>query len=143
MATTERAEMAAGRERVAVYVVAGLLAAGAIAAFAAFLGRPPQMGTDEDVFRTVDALYTAVRLKDEKKLGECEARLHAHRDAGKLPAGPAKFLDGVIGKARAGKWETATETLYEFMLAQRRDGAAGDHREPKPDPKAKPARGRP
>jgi hypothetical protein len=141
MATTDRVESATNRERVAVYVVAGLLAAGALAALVAFLNRPPQMGADEDVFREVDALYTAVRMKDEKRLGECEARLHTHRDAGKLPADPAKFLDRVIGKARGGKWDSAAETLYDFMLAQRRDGAGG-HREPRPDPKAKPAKGR-
>ena len=29
-------------------------------------GRPPQMGADEQVFRTVDALFTAVTARDEK-----------------------------------------------------------------------------
>jgi hypothetical protein len=32
-------------------------------------------------------------------------------------------LDGIIKKARAGNWESATERLYDFMLAQRREGA--------------------
>jgi len=143
MATIERAEVAPNRERVAVYVLLGLVAFGAIAMLIAYWSRPPQMGIDEDVFRTVDALYTAVRAKDEKRLGECEARLHGYRDTGKLPADSADFLDGVIAKARAGKWDVATETLYEFMIAQRRDGATGEHREPKRDPKAKPAKGKP
>jgi hypothetical protein len=87
-----------------------------------FATRPPQMGVDEDAFKTVDAFYTAVRLKDETKLTQCEARLHAHRAAGKLTSSAADFLDDVIATARAGKWERATERLYDFMLAQRREG---------------------
>jgi hypothetical protein len=130
MATIERTEIAPSRERVAGYVLVGLVAVAALGVLIAYLGRPPQMGADEEVFRTVDALYTAVRAKDTQRLAECEARLHGHRDAGKLPASSAEFLDAVIAKARAGKWESATESLYEFMLAQRRDGADG-HPAPK------------
>ena len=78
------------------------------------------MGADDDVFKTVDALFTAVNMKDEAKLAQCERRLHAYRDAGKLPKSSAEYLDGVIAKARAGSWDSATERLYEFMLAQRR-----------------------
>jgi len=87
--------------------------------------RPPQMGADEEVFRDVDALFTAVTARDEKLLGECEQRLRAHRDSGKLPRGASDYLDGVIKKARAGRWEAAAEKLYDFMRAQRREGAPG------------------
>ena len=37
--------------------------------------RPPQMGADEGVFATVDALFTAVRARDERLIGQCEQRL--------------------------------------------------------------------
>ena len=133
MATTERAEAATSRERVAVYLLAGLLGAGVIAALIAFLSGPPQMGADEEVFRTVDALFTAVTARDEKRLGECERRLRVCRDAGKLPPDPADYLDGVIARARGGRWESAAERLYDFMLAQRREGEL----DPRPKPTAK------
>ena len=84
--------------------------------------RPPQMGADEDVFRTVDALFTAVTAHDETRLGQCAQRLHAYREAGKLPADASDYLAGVIHKARAGGWESAAERLYGFMTAQRREG---------------------
>jgi hypothetical protein len=86
------------------------------------LSRPPQMGPDEDVFTTVDALYTAVRARDERRLSQCEQRLIAYRQAGKLPTAAADHLDGVIATARGGSWQSAAERLYEFMIAQRRDG---------------------
>lgn len=131
MATTERAAEGVSRERVAAVALGGLVVAGVVAVVIAYLSRPPQMGADPDVFRTVDALYTAVRLKDEGKLGQCEGRLREYRALGKLPAGPADHLDGVIATARGGDWDRAAERLYEFMAAQRREGAeavADDHR---------------
>jgi hypothetical protein len=39
--------------------------------------RPPQMGSDEEVFHAVDALFTAVTARDEKLLGQCEQNLRA------------------------------------------------------------------
>jgi hypothetical protein len=81
---------------------------------------PPQIGAEEEAFKAVDALFTAVTSKDEKRLGECEARLHGLRDAAKLAERPCGFLDGVIAEARGGGWEGAAERLYEFMLGQRR-----------------------
>ncbi|HJZ59003.1 MAG TPA: hypothetical protein VKE74_28930 [Gemmataceae bacterium] len=122
MATIEHDRETDNRHRVAWLVLGGLLVAGVLVAVIAAFGRPPQMGADEDVFRTVDALYTAVRTKDEARVAQCETRLHSYRDAGKLPRESADYLDGVIAKAREGRWESAAERLYEFMLAQRREG---------------------
>jgi hypothetical protein len=139
MATTEAA---AGVNRTQVAgLVLGVIAVGFVVALVMALRTPPQLAPDEGVFKTVDALYTAVRMRDEKRLGECEARLHVYRDAGKLPEDSAKVLDGIIAKARSGSWDTATERLYEFMRAQRREGVEGTETQPAPkrDPKAKPA----
>ena len=85
-------------------------------------GRPPQMGPDEEVFATVDALFTAVTARDEQRLGECEQRLREFKESGKLPSDAAAHLDGIMARARAGNWEPAAERLYDFMKAQRRDG---------------------
>jgi len=84
---------------------------------------PPQIGADEEVFKTVDALFTAVTARDEKLLGQCEQRLRALKDAGKLPGDASDYLEGVMKKARDGRWESAAEKLYSFMKAQRREGA--------------------
>jgi hypothetical protein len=99
----------------------------AVAILVLALSRPPQMGPDEDVFTTVDALYTAVRARDERRLSQCEQRLIAYRQAGKLPPAAADHLDGVIATARGGAWQSAAERLYEFMIAQRRDGPRAHH----------------
>ncbi len=122
MATTEVETNT--RTRLAWYVLAGLATIALLVIVVTWFNRPPQMGTDPDVFKTVDALYTAVGMKDEAKVAQCEKRLHAYRDAGTLPESSAAFLDRVIAKCRAGKWESAAETLYEFMLAQRREGSS-------------------
>jgi hypothetical protein len=83
------------------------------------------MGADEDVFRTVDALFTAVTARDERLLGQCAQRLQDYRAAGRLPPDAADALDRIIAKARAGSWETAAERLYDFMRAQKREGVTG------------------
>ena len=100
------------------------------------LRSPPQMGPDADVFDTVDALYTALRNRDEVRLTQCAAKLGEYRAAGKLPKPASDRLDGVVAKARAGGWRVATERLYDFMLAQRRDGAEAPAKHPHP-PKGK------
>jgi hypothetical protein len=80
------------------------------------------MGANEDVSRAVDALFTAVTARDEKRLAECERRLRALQEAGKLPGAAAGYLDRLIRTARTGGWEAAARSLYNFMRAQRREG---------------------
>jgi hypothetical protein len=113
----------ASRTRVALFAALGLGAILAVVALVAW-ARTPQLGTDEEVFRTVDALFTAVTARDEKLLSQCEQRLKAHRAAGKLPASAGDALDRVVAKARAGSWESAAERLYDFMKSQKREGTA-------------------
>ena len=117
MATTDEPDL---RSRIARNVLIALATAAVCYTIYHFWTRPPQMGIDEEVFHTVDALYTAVRARDSKQLGQCEKRLHSYRDAGKLPASAANWLDGVIASARSGDHDTATRRLYDFMAAQRR-----------------------
>ena len=94
----------------------------------------PQMGPDEEVFDTVDALYTAVRNRDEKQLAACEAKLAGYRDVGKLPATAASTLTAIIASARSGGWDSAARRLYDFMAAQKREGAQA---KPKPEKQKK------
>jgi len=83
---------------------------------------PPQIPPSDEVFRTVDALFTAVTAHDEKRLADCEQRLGKYKAAGSLPAAAAKRIDGVIATARSGQWDSAARRLYDFIHGQRRDG---------------------
>jgi hypothetical protein len=138
--TTEPAERASARGRVGL-IVFGVIVAGVVAAVVWGLRSPPQIGTDHDVFNTVDALFTAVTARDEKRLGECEERLRGYREAGKLPADAADELDAIIRKARSGSWQSAAERLYSFMQAQRREGVI-EHGHHEHDRKAKSSKGK-
>lgn len=100
--------------------IAGALALGAC--WFAWWRIPSQMGSDGEVFAAVDALFTAVTARDANLLGQCEERLQALRQNGKLPANAASYLGGIVAQARAGRWEPAAQSLYDFMLRQRRDG---------------------
>src|ERR1043166_7315566 len=102
MAATD-AETAGGgrRVRVAVFIAAGLLLVLVVVLIVSWRSTP-QMGADEDVFNTVDALFTAITAHDEKLLIDCEQRLKGYRAAGRLPEDAADPLDGIIAKARAG-----------------------------------------
>jgi hypothetical protein len=117
---TEQPDRAPGR-RLLLFLALGLVLGGVVLFFS--LKSPPQMGADEEVFQTVDALYTAVRSRDEKQLNLCQKRLASHREAGKLPENASGYLDRVIAQAREGEWEPAARRLYAFMKVQRREGA--------------------
>ena len=75
----------------------------------------------------VDALFTAVTARDDKLLGESERRLHALKDAGTLSDNASASLDDIIKTARNGGWESAAQTLYDFMKGQRRFPARFAH----------------
>ena len=77
-------------------------------------GGPPQIGTNKEAFKTVDALYTAVSLRDSKLVAQCEERLEGLRDSGSLPADASKSLDSIIAEAKAGDWEALPETAERF-----------------------------
>ena len=125
MGTTEADADSTRRNRITL-IALGVLVVGVGVVLYFALRSPPQMGTSAAVFNTVDALYTAVRNEDEKRLGECEQRLRGYREAGKLPPEAADTLDAIIARARSGKWRSAAESLYDFMKGQRREGVI-DH----------------
>ena len=107
--------------RVALIGLGLLIVAAGVVLYLA-LRPPPQLGASERVFKTVDALYTAVRDEDAKRVGECEARLRDYRAAGELPGSAADKLDAIIASAKRGSYQSAAKRLYDFMAGQRRDG---------------------
>jgi hypothetical protein len=85
--------------------------------------QPAQIGADKEAVRTVDALFTAFTSRNTTRVAECEERLHALKDAGRLPPNVAGYLDGLIRTARGGNWRGAAHKLFSFMKGQRREGS--------------------
>lgn len=85
-------------------------------------GAPPQLLASDEVFKTVDGLFTAVTAHDTKRLAACQERLDKYKQHGALPPAAAKRLDKIIALARDGQWDPAARALYDFMQGQRRDG---------------------
>ena len=80
---------------------------------------PPQIGPDRETFKAVDALFTAVSMKDAAQLGRCEATLKGLRTSGKLPDSAADRLDAIVAEAQGGGWGPARDRLRAFMEGQR------------------------
>ena len=83
-------------------------------------GRPPQIGDDKAAFKAVDALFTAVSLRDPQLLERCDQTLRNLRVGGKLPEAAGTSLEAIVAEAREGKWESARDRLGNFMRGQRR-----------------------
>jgi hypothetical protein len=96
----------------------GLVVLAGIALFVHWRWPEPQLEADEDVFNTVDALFTALTSQDVGRLEDCQRRLDSYREEDRLPPGAAKVLDTVIEQAHSGDWEPAARRLYDFMYAQ-------------------------
>jgi hypothetical protein len=127
MRTVDAPARSAGHVK-AVWGVFGAAALVLVAALVLRRGDPPQMGGDREVFRAVDALYTAVTAREPRLVDRCEADLTVLKESGKLPADAAGALAGVVAKARASKWQAAAEELTWFMKGQRPADSQGRHR---------------
>ena len=102
------------------FIVGFVVLLGAFGWWFFYRSSPPRLGGNDEVFDAVDALFTAVRSRDDRLLDGCQQRLQGFERDGKLPAEAARYLDEVLATARAGKRRPAAEKLYEFMKAQRR-----------------------
>ncbi len=78
------------------------------------------MGPDRDTFTTIDALYSAVSLREPLQLERCAKTLDDLHAAERLPKSAHQALQGHIAEARAGQWKAAQENLRRFMLGQHR-----------------------
>ncbi len=97
-----------------------VLAIGSLALAVGGCWAPPQIGGDEKSFKAVDALYTAVSLRETKLVDQCEGDLKGLREAGSLGEDASKALESIIAEARGGAWEDAQSRLARFMEGQRR-----------------------
>ena len=106
------------RNRIATFLIATVaFAAGAL--IVQYLRSFPQLEANEEVLKTVDALFTALTSKNSQRLNDCDQKLKKFRDDGSVSSSAAKKLDAIIQRARAGEWEASSKTLYEFILGQR------------------------
>jgi hypothetical protein len=83
-------------------------------------GGPPRIGPEKDAMKTVDALYTAVSLRDETLVDDSLARLRTLRERGKLPDRAFRSLQAIALDAKGGAWEPSQDRLIRFMDRQTR-----------------------
>lgn len=83
-------------------------------------GGPAQIGPDREAFTTIDALYTAVSLREPTQVDRCASTLASLRDQKKLPEPAHDALRAIIAEAKEGAWESSQSKLRQFMLGQRR-----------------------
>lgn len=100
--------------------IAIVLLSSGLALSAGGCGGPAQIGPDRDVFKAVDALYTAVSLRESKLVDQCAKTLGDLESAGKLPGDAGSSLRSIIDDAKSGRWEPSQERLARFMEGQRR-----------------------
>ena len=81
-------------------------------------GRAPSIGPDKEAFTTIDALFTAVSMRELAQLERNAATLDVLHHSGKLPDDAHDVLAAIIARARAGAWEPASDELRAFMLDQ-------------------------
>ncbi len=81
---------------------------------------PAQIGPDREAFRAVDALYTAVSLREAAPLARSAATLKRLNESERLPSPAYRSLEAIIQEAESGRWEAAQARLARFMEGQRR-----------------------
>jgi hypothetical protein len=79
-----------------------------------------QMGPDREAFKAVDALFTAVSLREPVQVARCATTLAELKDEGRLPDSAFEELSAIVERTKAGEWEPAQVRLREFMLGQHR-----------------------
>ena len=100
-------------------LIAQLLCATAVL----FLGgcRPvPQVLDDEDVFKELDALYTAVTSQRRNLVDDCRERLTKLHKEKKLSDAGFAAMTKIIKETEENQWSDAAQHLYDFMRAQRK-----------------------
>jgi hypothetical protein len=64
--------------------------------------------------RELEALLTAVSLKNGKEVARDAQRIEARHASGELSDAPYRTLQEIIQKAQAGDWAAAEKQAYEF-----------------------------
>ncbi len=76
-------------------------------------GRGPTV-EDRNNRRTLDAILTAITMKNTRLLEESGKQTKARHDAGQLTDEQYQSMEAFIIKARSGDWPGAEKDAYEF-----------------------------
>lgn len=80
-----------------------------------------QAGIDDpEVFKELDALFTAVNSRRPELLKDSVGRLEKLHAEHRIPDDAFAQLKAISDVAAEGKWSDAAPRLYDFMRAQRR-----------------------
>jgi hypothetical protein len=69
---------------------------------------------DRDNRRVLDAVLTAITIKNTRLLEEDAKRARARHEAGQLTDEEYQGMEAIINKARGGDWSGAEKAGYEF-----------------------------
>lgn len=111
---TERQESAANRSKPGCKTVAVFLLLIAVGC-----ARTPQVIDDPDVYKSVDALWTAMTARKPELLEQVAVRLQKQHEERRLSAqGHARLLQ-IIARGRAQQWDDGLVQLRALIKAQR------------------------
>lgn len=81
----------------------------------------PQIGPDDESFQAVDALYTAVSLRDQARTEQCGKTLEMLHAQGRLPESAYRKLHAIATAAPRDResWEGVRVALRDFIRGQR------------------------
>jgi len=85
-------------------------------------GGPPQVIGDDECFKAVDALWTAVTSRRTELVDQTDQELDRLAAAGQLTPEGRAALREISDVARQGDWEDAARSLKRLIEAQRRTG---------------------
>lgn len=84
-------------------------------------GSPPQVFHEEQTYKTIDALWTALSTKRSDLLEATAADLNRLNAEGKLSPEGLAALSPILEKARRSEWQPAMVDLKAFIQGQRRE----------------------
>jgi hypothetical protein len=83
-------------------------------------GNPPQLGSDQQLWSTTDALWTAVSSRRSELVSKAAVKLEELNAVGALNDEAHKSLNEVIALTKAGDWAEARKDLRAFIEGQQR-----------------------
>ena len=78
----------------------------------------PKFNASDEALKTIDALFTAINSRDEKRIATCKAQLEKHTQKGKLSPPAMLELKKCCEQATSGSWEEAAHRLYRIIEKQ-------------------------
>lgn len=99
---------------------AGIVLLGAFAALLSACSPAPQVLGDDECFKAVDALWTAVTARSPELVAQCTENLNRLHAAGQLSREGLDALNAVGELTRQGDWERAARDLRSLIRNQQR-----------------------